>query len=243
MFGRTMAIIFAAPPASAHHEAIFGPQSSLVLSAPGFVSTQAFTKNLGTEQRSQETTFVLSGGIHQSAASGSDQKRRRSDGHRAVEPPTGTMDHSALNGPFNYVSAAITSLERGAFGTNLIHAVPPRRQRHRRRQEGKGDELIFGGGVAYTPLDHPGRMLSFQLGMSEENHRRSVLSDQTIAESGGYEWMLTPAIVGSPHPHVQLFGLFSLPLSEGLRDPAERSRWRAGCGIVYLIDAETEQPK
>ena len=54
-----------APTASAHHEAIFGPQSSLLYSSERFVSLQAFTRQLGTaEQRKQETTGVLSGGFN-----------------------------------------------------------------------------------------------------------------------------------------------------------------------------------
>ena len=241
---------------------------------------QGFTKNLGVAgQTSQETTFVLSGGITPwssvpvsfaltlpaSVISDSGtvrkglenavlgvryrldfqelQRQWGKDGNflmaiGAFEPPTGTMDYSALHGPFNYLTGAIISLERGVFGTSFFTLY--RREGTDSAGDKKGDEVIFGGGVAYTPLDHPGKMLSFQLGMSEENHRRRVAGGQTIADSGGYEWMLTPAIVCSPHPHVQLFGLFSLPLSEGMRDQSERSRWRAGLGIVYLLEAEKE---
>jgi len=278
-----LVVVTAASSASAHHEAIFGPQSSLVLSAPGFVSTQVFTKNLGTSgQTSQETTFVLSAGVSpfrtlpvsfaltlpaslvrdggqtrkglENAVLGVRyrfdfeelQRRWGKDGNSVtaiggVEPPTGTMDYKALRGPFNYIAAAITSFEAGVFGTSFFTLY--RREGADSSGDKKGDELIFGGGVAYTPLDEPGRMLSFQLGMSLENHRRSVVAGQTFSASGGYEWVLTPAIVGRPHPHFQLFGLFSLPLSEGMRDVAERSRWRAGFGVVYLLDAEAEQPK
>jgi hypothetical protein len=51
-------------PARAHHEAIFGPQSSLMFSSDGFVSFQGFSRRLGiAPARTQETTFVLSGGI------------------------------------------------------------------------------------------------------------------------------------------------------------------------------------
>jgi hypothetical protein len=56
-----LTVALAAFPASAHHEAIFGPQSSLVMSAPGFVSGQVFTRRL--ESARQETTFVLSGSV------------------------------------------------------------------------------------------------------------------------------------------------------------------------------------
>ena len=52
-----------AAPARAHHEAIFGPQSSLVLSAPSFASVQTFSRQLGTAgARTQESTMLLSAG-------------------------------------------------------------------------------------------------------------------------------------------------------------------------------------
>ena len=53
-----------AAPARAHHEAIFGPQSSLVLSAPAFASLQTYSRQLGTTgDRRQESTMLLSAGL------------------------------------------------------------------------------------------------------------------------------------------------------------------------------------
>jgi hypothetical protein len=50
--------------ADAHHEAIFGPQSSLLYSLDMFVSAQVFSRQTGTSgQKTQETTGVLSGGV------------------------------------------------------------------------------------------------------------------------------------------------------------------------------------
>jgi hypothetical protein len=49
--------------AAAHHEAIFGPQSALVMSAEGYVTLQTFTRQTGPRtDRRQETTTVLSAG-------------------------------------------------------------------------------------------------------------------------------------------------------------------------------------
>lgn len=51
-------------PAFAHHEAIFGPQSSAVLSAGRFASAQVFTRETGPAgDRRRQTTTVLSAGI------------------------------------------------------------------------------------------------------------------------------------------------------------------------------------
>ena len=49
---------------NAHHEAIFGPQSSLVLSADKFVSFQVFRRELGSSaSKTDETTTLVSGGV------------------------------------------------------------------------------------------------------------------------------------------------------------------------------------
>lgn len=49
---------------NAHHEAIFGPQSSLVLSADRFLSLQVFGRELGTtDSKTRETTTLVSAGI------------------------------------------------------------------------------------------------------------------------------------------------------------------------------------
>ena len=60
----TAALAARPTPARAHHEAIFGPQSSLVLSAPSFASLQTFSRQLGTAgARTQESTMLLSAGV------------------------------------------------------------------------------------------------------------------------------------------------------------------------------------
>ncbi|TLY37051.1 MAG: hypothetical protein E6K60_06015 [Nitrospirae bacterium] len=53
------------PPASAHHEAIFGPQSSLLYSLDRFVSVQVFSRQTGpSTQKTQETTGVIAAGAN-----------------------------------------------------------------------------------------------------------------------------------------------------------------------------------
>ena len=56
--------LLASSPVYAHHEAIFGPQSSAVLSAGRFASAQVFTRDTGDkENRRRQTTTVFSGGL------------------------------------------------------------------------------------------------------------------------------------------------------------------------------------
>jgi hypothetical protein len=59
-----VATLVEAAPAEAHHEALFGPQSSSTLSPDGFLTFQVFTRELGPSgERTRETTGVVSAGI------------------------------------------------------------------------------------------------------------------------------------------------------------------------------------
>jgi hypothetical protein len=64
IFAAATALLTAATPAVAHHEAIYGAQSSLGVSSDRYVTGQIFTRTTGPSgQRVQETTTVLSGGL------------------------------------------------------------------------------------------------------------------------------------------------------------------------------------
>ena len=59
-----LSLIAAPRVALAHHEAIFGPQSAAVLSAPRFISAQFFARRTGkSTSRRRQTTAVISGGL------------------------------------------------------------------------------------------------------------------------------------------------------------------------------------
>ena len=60
----TLAIVTVTSTAGAHHEALFGPQSSLAVEAEGFVSLQVHAHAYGVRgTETQEATYILSGGI------------------------------------------------------------------------------------------------------------------------------------------------------------------------------------
>jgi hypothetical protein len=267
-----LAVVLLSPPAAAHHEAIFGPQSSLVLSAPAFATFQSFSKNTGAGV--QETTFLLGGGIspeghpefslamtvpasYQVGAGlnrfGMEnvllgaryrfdikplQRRFQKDGNFALamaafEIPTGSIDYHTFEGPFNFLTAALYSVEWRMFSVNAFIFY---------RYNGvdfmgskKGDELFYGVGLGYTPIDRPGRLLSFQLGVSEEVHFKHIIQGATLDASGGQELMLSPTVVFSPRLHWQFFVLASFPAIQTLRDPTEQDRWRIGLGILHLF--------
>jgi hypothetical protein len=51
-------------PAAAHHEAIFGPQSSVVMGSPNYLTLQGFSRQTGTsDDRTQESTYLIGGGV------------------------------------------------------------------------------------------------------------------------------------------------------------------------------------
>ena len=64
LYGVGVLVCLVANPAFAHHEAIFGPQSSAVLSAGRFASAQVFTRETGPDGgRRRQTTTVFSAGM------------------------------------------------------------------------------------------------------------------------------------------------------------------------------------
>lgn len=57
-------VLFSAVPAAAHHEALFGPQSSLAVESDAFVSLQAHEHVFGTgSSLDRETVYIVSGGV------------------------------------------------------------------------------------------------------------------------------------------------------------------------------------
>jgi hypothetical protein len=259
--------------ARAHHEAIFGPQSSLVLSAPAYVSFQTFTRQTGTAtDRTQETTALVSGAVtpfsfplsftviapasrvqlldRGGGRTASEDlivgTRYRLDleplnhafgkdgnfvmGMAAAELPTGSMDHRAFHGAVDGMFALLGSLERGAFsgigyGFYRLNGADAGTK--------KGDNLIFGGGLAWTPVD-AAQILSFQLGVSYEQYARDVAAGRAVEDSGGNELLLHPTIVWGKGS-VLAFAVVSVPVQRELRTPLPQDRWRAGFGVTYVF--------
>ena len=62
--GLLLSVVFVPSITSAHHEAIFGPQSAMVLTSDEYLTAQTFTRQTGPEgDRTQETTTVMSAGF------------------------------------------------------------------------------------------------------------------------------------------------------------------------------------
>lgn len=62
--GIGLALFLGVGRAAAHHEALFGPQASLAVESPGFVSFQAHEHVFGRgSSRDRETAYIVSGGV------------------------------------------------------------------------------------------------------------------------------------------------------------------------------------
>jgi hypothetical protein len=158
----------------------------------------------------------------------------------AVEPPTGNKDYGPLHGPINFIGAGMTGLERGAFSAVLLGYY--RLNTPDATSSKKGDNFLATIGLAYTPLDEPNSMISFQLGLGKEHHFRDVANGARVDASGGSEYLVTPTIVGSPLRHLRIFALVTLPVAQSYRDDGQVDRWRFGAGLIYSFDRSAHEP-
>lgn len=281
------AILLAAPAAAAHHEALFGPQSSLAVESPTFGSAQMHAHATGSgPSYATETTYIASAGFSplakipwgvtlvqpftvevartpggaqvgpSSSCAGCFrrenlligtqyrfdftklQRELGKDGNFAllsafVEPPTGNKDYPAFHGPFNGVVAAMAGLEwsslsgvlLGYYRINMEDAAGAK----------KGNNALVGIGLAYTPVDEEGRMVSLQLGVGDEIHAHDIAGSSAIDASGGWEVLVSPTLVWSPAARLRFFALASVPVVQDYRSAAQEDRWRVGLGAIYAF--------
>ena len=241
-----LAILFGAGPSLAHHEAIFGPQSSLVLSSPEFLSLQTFSRRFSDGH--QETTPLLSFGFTPWSsvpvsftaivpATFTDSKLTREDvivGARVLKPlggedgnflmgvgaldlPTGNTDHRSFDGPLIGQAAALVSGERRPF-SGIAYTY------WRSAGNGKPQNLFFGSGLAWTPLDEGDRLFSVQLGASYE-----------VSFDVGNQLLLHPTVVFAPGGHLLFFSVVSLPVHRHMTRPDLEDEWRIGAGAIFLF--------
>jgi hypothetical protein len=241
------AALLLALPAQAHHEAIFGPQSSLVLSAPAFISVQTFSRRFSDGK--VETTPLVSFGftpfeqvplsftaiVPATVAAG---KLTREDvivgaryrhalggedgnflmGVAAVDVPSGNTDHKSFDGPFIAQAALLGSGESGPF-SGIGYAY------WRSAGNAKPQNLFLGSGFAWTPIDdQKGHLFSLQLGLSWE-----------FSIKVGNQLLAHPTVVFAPGGHLLFFTVVSLPLSRGVTDPSLQDDYRVGAGAIFLF--------
>lgn len=263
MKGIAAAVTMAAFPASAHHEAIFGPQSSLVMSAPAFVSGQVFSRRL-TDAR-QESTFVLSGSWTP-----------------LREVP---LSFTAI-APFSVIAGgsvpSTSGLEDAILGARYRFDLPALQ-----RATGKDGNFFLGMGALELPtgsMDHPafdgplgslaaalwsgevGAFSAIAYGFYRHPGDSSDARPNTLFLGGGVAWtpyddpvrerifsvqlgyshersfsssvgtaeVLHPTVVFGPGGRVLAFAVVSIPVAH-TGTIGEQDRWRAGGGAVLLF--------
>ncbi len=243
-----LAALLLALPARAHHEAIFGPQSSLVLSSPAFISLQTFSRRFSDGR--QETTPLFSFGFTPFdqvplsftaiiPATDADGKITREDvilgtryrhglggdegnflmGVAAVDVPSGNTDHKSFDGPFIAQAALLGSAESGPF-SGIGYGY------WRSAGNRKPQNLFLGTGFAWTPIDDhaAGRLFSLQLGLSDE-----------ISFEVGNQLFAHPTVVFAPGGHLLFFAVVSLPLHRQMNDLSLQDDYRVGAGAIFLF--------
>ena len=75
----------------------------------------------------------------------------------------------------------------------------------------------------------------FMVGLSYERTFKSEENGLPLGDSGGSGVFIHPGIVFDITPTVQMFGLVSLPLSQGWNSPVDQQRFRLGTGIIWIL--------
>ena len=258
-----LAVALTALPAPAHHEAIFGPQSSLVMSAPAFVSAQLFSRRLSDAR--QESTLVLSG---------SWTPLREVPLSFTAIAPFSLIDGGGLpaaSGPEDAIVGA-----RYRFDLSGLQGAT-----------GKDGNFLLGMGALERPtgsMDHPafdgplgslaaalwsgevGSFSAIAYGFYRHPGGSSDARPNTLFLGGGVAWtpfddpaterlfsvqlgyshersfsssvgtaeVLHPTLVFGPGGRVLAFAVVSIPVAHTGKI-GEQDRWRAGGGAVFLF--------
>jgi hypothetical protein len=253
-----LTILIAAPAVHAHHEAIFGPQSSLVLSAPGFVSAQTFSRR--KKDGVQETTGLISagaqpfGGIPLSLtailpATYSNEPRFSMEdaivGARYRFDLEGLKHATGKDGNFLLAMAGVElptgNTDHAAFDgpVNGLGAVLGSLEAGAfsgigygffKQNGDNGSDVFAGTGLAWTPWDDvvTGRLLSLQLGLSFE--RRLPKS----GVDGVSRFIAHPTLVWGPAADFLVFAVVSVPVTQR-GNPEEQDSYRVGGGAMFLF--------
>lgn len=253
----------AAFPALAHHEAIFGPQSSLVMSAPAFLSGQVFSRRLESAQ--QETTFVLSGSltpIHEVPLSFTlIAPFSVIDG--AGQPARAGLEDVIAGARYRYDLSSLQAAtgKEGNFLLGMGALELPTGSMDHPSFEGSVGSLaaaLWSGetgpfsAIAYAFYRHPGdssdaRPNTLFLGggfawtpyddpVSERlfSLQLGYSHERSFADSVATAHVLHPTLVFGPGGHVLGFAVVSIPLTHS-GTIGEQDQWRVGAGAVLLF--------
>ena len=256
VLGAVLWAMFLVPRVHAHHEAIFGPQSSTLVTRKRFVSTQYYFVNEGRtpSARSRSHIGVLSVGTSVSeqwsvTATVPFEAERASD-----EEATGVQDlvlgirySPALQGDESLMAVLTIepptgTLEHRALGIggglifgnewgrwSVITYGLGRTESSLDEGEKRGNRLFLGGGLAYERRSLP---FSPQLGVSWERTGRRREEGRLVPGSNSSALMVHPTLSKTFHDSLQTFLVVSLPLAQRSGDEGWQ-RFRIAVGMVW----------
>ena len=251
--------ILLGPGLQAHHEAIFGPQSSTLITSKRFVSTQYYSvhegRTPGTRGRSHIGVLTLGTSVGERwsvAVTLPFESERTSD-----QQATGVQDvvlglrYSADLRSHDSLMAVLTvepptgTLEHRAVGVgggliyghewghwSLVTYGLGRTESSLEEGEKRGNRLFLGGGLAYETHELP---LSPQLGISWERTGRQREEGVLVPESNTSALMIHPTLSKVFRDEsLQTFFVVSLPLVQ--RSGTEGwQRFRIAVGLVWTF--------
>lgn len=228
------------PSVFAHHEAIFGPQSTTLISSRRFLSTQYYYLQKGRAPALEERSHVgvltagtpLVSGLSLSLTLPFEGERDSlGQGEKGMQDIVVGIRYELYSGQDDSAMAVFTlepptgNLEHDALGVGggLIYrrewshwsAVAyglARTENSFDAGEKRGNRLFLGGGVAYERHDLP---FSPQLGFSLEHTGERIEGETAIPESGTTALLLHPTLLRSFRKEsLQMFLVVSLPVAQ-----------------------------
>lgn len=240
----------------AHHEAIFGPQSSTLISRKRFVSTQYYLTNEGRRPapKGRSHIGILSVGIpvgeRWSVSITLPIEAERGEEERAtgVQDIVAAIRYSPQLGGNRWLMTVLTvepptgSLEHRALGVGggavfgnewrdwsaIVYGLG-RTESSLESGEKRGDRVFLGGGVAYEKAALP---FSPQLGLSWEHTGRRLKDNSLDLLFVSNVLMLHPTVTKSFGDSLQTFFVVSVPVAQW--SGAEGwQRLRVAAGMVW----------
>lgn len=251
------ALLVFLPSAHAHHEAIFGPQSSTLISRKRFVAAQYYSVNQGRNGHDRHGSHIGTMGVgipmaeHWSlTATLPVEAEREHEGTEAgLQDLVFGIRYRPQLAPNQWMMAVLTlepptgNLEHRAFGTGggLVYGTESghwsaiayglgRTEFSFENADQRGNRVFLGGGVAYETEKLP---FSPQLGLSWEHTGQRREDGILLPASKTSALMIHPTLSKTLRKEsVQVFFVVSLPLAQRSGNEGWQ-RFRIGSGIVW----------
>jgi hypothetical protein len=218
-------VVSMCPSLYAPHEAIFGPQSTTLISKKRFVSTQYYFSNEGREPapRSHSHIGVVSIGS-------SINENISLSATLPLEAERGTEEDNAT-GVQDVVVGFRYHPRLGKGHWSVIAYGLGRTESTLEEGDKRGNRLFWGGGLAY---ETPGLPFSPQLGLSWEHVGEQEEDGVLLEESNTSVLMIHPTVMKEFNSSFQAFLVVSVPVAQD-SGPEGWQRFRLATGMVWTF--------